>query len=92
MRLLFCCLVVCMSLQAADAQFFNALRNIFAPVANLLGGGGRFADDGTQRPKVIRTKACYQGRMGHWYINHTDTRKFYNHRRHFKTWVNSIEY
>ena len=54
-----------MSLQAADAQFFNALRNIFAPVANLLGGGGRFADDGTQRPKVNRIKACYQERMGH---------------------------
>ena len=44
----------------ADAQFFNAIRNLFRPVqnvfqgaANLVGGagGGNFRDDGTPRPK-----------------------------------------
>ena len=43
----------------ADAQFFNAIRNIFRPATNLFqgagnifgGGGGSFSDDGTQRPQ-----------------------------------------
>jgi len=44
----------------ADAQFFNAIRNLFRPVQNVFqgaanlvgGGGGNFRDDGTQRPKA----------------------------------------
>ena len=47
----------------ADAQFFNAFRNIFRPVQNLFGGvmrgvgqifngGGSFTDDGTQSPQA----------------------------------------
>jgi len=51
MRLLLCCFVVALSLQASDAQFFNALRNIFKPVADLF-QGNRFSDGGTQRPKA----------------------------------------
>jgi hypothetical protein len=35
-----------------DAQFLNALANLFKPVTTLFGGGGRFADDGTQAPKA----------------------------------------
>merc|ERR1711874_459113 len=44
----------------AEAQFFNAIRNLFRPVQNVFqgaanvlgGGGGNFRDDGTQRPKA----------------------------------------
>ena len=45
----------------AEAQFFNAIRNLFRPVQNVFrgaanlvggGGGGNFKDDGTQKPKA----------------------------------------
>ena len=35
-----------------DAQFLNALANLFRPVTTLFGGSGRFTDDGTQAPKA----------------------------------------
>ena len=38
-------------LLGAEAQFFNALSNLFRPVTSLF-GGGRFVDDGTQSPKA----------------------------------------
>jgi len=51
---------VIFAVPTADAQFFNAIRNLFRPVQNVFqgaanvlgGGGGNFRDDGTQRPKA----------------------------------------
>ena len=52
-------LLAALALPPADAQFFNAIRNIFRPATNLFqgagnifgGGGGTFSDDGTKRPQ-----------------------------------------
>ena len=54
---------LCCIATPADAQFFNAFRNLFQPVQNLFGGvmrgvnqifsgGGSFTDDGTQSPQA----------------------------------------
>jgi hypothetical protein len=55
--------LICCFAGPANAQFFNAFRNIFRPVQNLFGGvmrgvnqifrpGGNFVDDGTQSPQA----------------------------------------
>ena len=51
MRFIFVLCGLVLSLHLAEAQFFNALANLFRPVTNLL-GGQRFTDDGTRRPKA----------------------------------------
>ena len=51
---------VIFAVPTADAQFFNAIRNLFRPVQNVFqgaanvlgGGGGNFRVDGPQRPKA----------------------------------------
>merc|ERR1711997_1267415 len=59
MRLITFTLLLTITFLTAEAQFFNAIRNLFQPVTNvvsgfggLFNGGGRFTDDGTQQPKA----------------------------------------
>ena len=52
--------LILLSLQGSEAQFFNAIRNLFGGGGgggggggfNLFGGGGRFQDDGNYRSGV----------------------------------------
>ena len=63
--LLFTLLACAGQLPAGDAQFFNALANLFKPVTSLLGGGGRFTDDGTSRPKADGREEQFPSDCGH---------------------------
>jgi len=45
------------------AQFFNAIRNLFAPVTNLF-NGGRFVDDGTQAPQATGREELFPSDCG----------------------------
>ena len=49
---------------AANAQFFNAIRNLFSPVTNLFNGGGRFQDDGTQSPQATGREELFPSDCG----------------------------
>ena len=46
-----------------NAQFFNAIRNLFAPVTNLF-GGGRFVDDGTRSPQATGKEELFPSDCG----------------------------
>ena len=48
---------------AANAQFFNAIRNLFAPVTNLF-NGGRFQDDGTVAPQATGKEELFPSDCG----------------------------
>ena len=48
---------------AANAQFFNAIRNLFSPVTNLF-GGGRFVDDGTKSPQSTGREELFPSDCG----------------------------
>ena len=48
---------------ATNAQFFNAIRNLFSPVTNLF-GGGRFVDDGTQSPQSTGREELFPSDCG----------------------------
>ena len=56
-----------LSLQGSEAQFFNAIRNLFGGGGgggggggfNLFGGGGRFQDTGTQEPVATGNDALF---------------------------------
>ena len=50
-------------LNPANAQFFNAIRNLFSPVTNLF-GGGRFTDDGTQSPQATGREELFPSDCG----------------------------
>ena len=57
-------LVIAMAgVKVAEAQFFNAIRNLFAPVTNLF-GGGRFVDDGTRSPQATGKDELYPSDCG----------------------------
>ena len=56
-------LVLVSSLACVEAQFFNAIRNLFAPVTNLF-GGGRFVDDGTRSPQATGRDELYPSDCG----------------------------
>ena len=63
MRLLtFIPLLVLLSVPA-NAQFFNAIRNLFSPVTNLF-NGGRFVDDGTQSPQATGREELFPSDCG----------------------------
>lgn len=54
-KFLFTFVLLSLALSSADAQFFNALRNLFGGAGGGGGGfgffgGNRFNDDGTQEP------------------------------------------
>merc|ERR1711981_238614 len=62
MRLLtFIPLVITVSV--SNAQFFNAIRNLFSPVTNLF-NGGRFVDDGTQSPQSTGREELFPSDCG----------------------------
>jgi len=61
---LLACAVLALSLGVAEAQFFNAIANLFRPVQNLFGGGGSFSDDGTQRPKADGVEELFPSDCG----------------------------
>ena len=48
---------------AANAQFFNAIRNLFAPVTNLF-NGGRVVDDGTAAPQATGREELFPSDCG----------------------------
>ena len=59
-------------LPGAEAQFFNAIRNLFSGGSgggfgggfNLFGGGGRFRDDGTQSPVATGQDSLFPSDCG----------------------------
>lgn len=78
MKIITCLSVVLiLSLQGSEAQFFNAIRNLFGGNGsggggggfNLFGGGGRFNDDGTQSPVATGNDALFPEDCG----RNTDT-------------------
>ena len=57
-------LTLLVTISLANAQFFNAIRNLFSPVTNLFNGGGRFVDDGTQSPQATGREELFPSDCG----------------------------
>merc|ERR1711963_1333831 len=57
-------LTLFVTISLANAQFFNAIRNLFSPVTNLFNGGGRFVDDGTQSPQATGREELFPSDCG----------------------------
>merc|ERR1711963_1348653 len=53
-------LTLFVTISLANAQFFNAIRNLFSPVTNLFNGGGRFVDDGLSLRRPLVVKNCFR--------------------------------
>ena len=56
-------LLAAVTISVTNAQFFNALRNLFSPVTNLF-NGGRFVDDGTQAPQATGREELFPSDCG----------------------------
>ena len=55
--------ILFVTISVSHAQFFNAIRNLFAPVTNLF-GGGRFQDDGTRSPQATGREELFPSDCG----------------------------